>query len=55
MGLLSMLLGNAGVAKPDELINEYANLLTDDENIEIGFKLIRDVFIFTNKRLIFGR
>ncbi|MBE9585603.1 PH domain-containing protein [Mucilaginibacter sp. UR6-1] len=52
MGLFSSLLGNAGVANPDELNKEYANLLTDGENIEIGFKLIRDVFIFTNKRLI---
>lgn len=52
MGLFSSLLGNAGVANPDELNKEYANLLTEGENIEIGFKLIRDVFIFTNKRLI---
>lgn len=52
MGLFSSLLGNAGVANPDELNKEYANLLTDGENIEIGFKLIRDVIIFTNKRLI---
>lgn len=52
MGLFSSLLGNAGVAQPNELTNEYGNLLTDGESIEIGFKLIRDVFIFTNKRLI---
>jgi hypothetical protein len=52
MGLLSSLLGNAGTALPDELNKEYANLLIDTEVIEIGFKLIRDVFIFTNKRLI---
>lgn len=52
MGLFSNLLGNAGVANPKELNSEYGNLLCDDESIEIGFKLIRDVFIFTNKRLI---
>lgn len=52
MGLLSGLLGNAGVANPDELNRDYAKLLTDNENIEVGFKLIRDVFIFTNKRMI---
>ncbi|PJJ83552.1 PH domain-containing protein [Mucilaginibacter auburnensis] len=52
MGLFSSLLGNAGVANPKELSSEYANLLCDGESIEIGFKLIRDVFIFTNKRLI---
>ncbi|MFD1257864.1 PH domain-containing protein [Mucilaginibacter terrae] len=52
MSLFSKFLGNAGVANPNELLTEYANLLTENETIEIGFKLIRDVFIFTNKRLI---
>ena len=52
MGLFSSLLGNAGVATPEELAKEYAKLLTNSEAIEVGFKLIRDVFIFTNKRLI---
>jgi hypothetical protein len=52
MGLFSSLLGNAGVANPEELIKAYSMLLAEGEHIEIGFKLIRDVFIFTNKRLI---
>ncbi len=52
MGLFSSLLGNAGVANPDELNKDYANLLATGETIEVGFKLIRDVFVFTNKRLI---
>ncbi len=52
MGFLSNLLGNAGVATVEELTKEFGNLLTDSEQIEIGFKLFRDVFIFTNKRLI---
>ncbi|GAA4341194.1 PH domain-containing protein [Mucilaginibacter gynuensis] len=52
MGLFSGLLGNAGVADPKDLIKDYSNLLADGESIEIGFKLIRDVFVFTNKRLI---
>ena len=52
MGLLSGLLGNAGVASADQLNKDYSGLLTSMESIEVGFKLIRDVFIFTNKRLI---
>lgn len=52
MSLFSKLLGNAGVANPDELLKDYRNLLGENEAIEIGFKLFRDVFIFTNKRLI---
>ena len=52
MGILTSLLGNAGVANPEELTKEFGNLLTEDESVEIGFKLIRDIFVFTNKRLI---
>ena len=52
MGLLSGLLGNAGVINAEELTEKYILLLTDEEEIEVGFKLIRDVFIFTNKRLL---
>jgi len=52
MSLFSKILGNAGVADPTELLNDYSNLLAENESIEVGFKLFRDVFIFTNKRLI---
>jgi hypothetical protein len=52
MSLFSKLLGNAGVANPAELLKDYSQLLAEFEEIEVGFKLFRDVFIFTNKRLI---
>jgi hypothetical protein len=52
MGLFSAILGNSGVAQPEELQAEYGVLLAEREIIEVGFKLVRDVFIFTNKRLI---
>jgi hypothetical protein len=52
MGLFSALLGNAGSISQETLLNEYGKLLISDEEIELGFKLIRDVFIFTNKRMI---
>ena len=52
MGLLNKLLGNAGVVEADELNAEYGQLLADNEVIEIGFKVIRDTFVFTNKRLL---
>jgi hypothetical protein len=52
MGLFSSLLGNAGAVSQQELEKDYSQLLTDNESIEIGFKLVRDTFIFTNKRLI---
>ena len=52
MGLFSSLLGNAGVVDQAKLQDDFGKLLADGEVIEIGFKLIRDTFIFTNKRLI---
>jgi len=52
MGLFSAILGNAGSVSQEELTNKYGQLLTEGEEIELGFKLIRDTFIFTNKRLI---
>ncbi len=52
MGLFSALLGNAGAVDQETLVKEYQKLLIEGEHIELGFKLIRDTFIFTNKRLI---
>jgi len=52
MGLFSALLGNADAVSQEELTKKYAQLLTEGEDIELGFKLVRDTFIFTNKRLI---
>lgn len=52
MGLFSALLGNAGAVNQETLVKDYGKLLITGEEIELGFKLIRDTFIFTNKRLI---
>jgi len=52
MGLFSSILGNAGSVSQDELIKKYGQLLIENEQVELGFKLIRDTFIFTSKRLI---
>ena len=37
----------------DELNKEYGQYLMDSEEITMGFKLVRDVLIFTDKRIIF--
>lgn len=55
MGILSGILGNTGVVEAGKLNSEFGNLLTENENIEVGFVIIRDTFIFTNKRLILAR
>lgn len=48
VGLFSDILGNAGAVQPAE----YGQLLAEGEAIEVDFRLVRDVFIFTTKRLI---
>lgn len=52
MGILSNILGNAGVVDSEKLTSEYGALLIENESIEVGFNIFRDKFIFTNKRLI---
>ena len=52
MGIFSSLMGNAGAVDKEKLHTEYQQLLAPNEQIEIGFKLVRDTFIFTDKRLI---
>lgn len=52
MGIFSSLLGNAGAVPQEELQSEYGKLLIHGEDIELGYKLFRDLLIFTTKRLI---
>lgn len=52
MGLINKLMGNSSQVSVDKLSEKYGKLIYDGENIELGFKLIRDTFIFTNNRLI---
>ena len=52
MGIFDALMGNASEADLNALQAEYSELLCNDERIEKAYKLIRDKWIFTNKRLI---
>ena len=52
MGLLDGIMGNASEVNIQEAQKDYANILAHEESIEKAYKLIRDMFIFTNKRLI---
>ena len=52
MGLFSAILGSAGAVSQEDLKKDFGKLLIEGEEIELGFKLIRDTFIFTSKRLI---
>ena len=52
MGLLSGILGNAGVVDSNQLQAEFGQLLAADETIQAGYVLVRDKFLFTDRRLI---
>lgn len=52
MGFFNKILGNASEVSSEKLLEKYGRLLCEDEQIELGFQLIRDTFMFTNKRLI---
>jgi hypothetical protein len=52
MGLLNALMGNSSEVSTESVANEFAPILVEGETIVKSFKLIRDMFVFTNKRLI---
>lgn len=52
MGFFSEMMGNASEIDIDEIREDYAKFLAPGERIEHAYRLIRDLFIFTDKRLI---
>ncbi|PSR57107.1 helicase [Adhaeribacter arboris] len=52
MGILDGLMGNASEVPLEKVQAEFAPLLVDGEMLEKAFKILRDMLVFTNKRLI---
>ncbi|MHB1167252.1 MAG: PH domain-containing protein [Carboxydocellales bacterium] len=52
MGLLDGLLGNASEYSADKIQKELQPMLIANEGVEKAYKVLRDGFVFTNKRLI---
>lgn len=52
MGLFNAIMGHASEVSVEKITEEYKPILVSGEHIEKAFKLIRDMFVFTNKRLI---
>ena len=52
MGLFSAFMGNASTISREKAIENFGQLFIENEVVELAFKLIRDTFIFTNKRII---
>lgn len=52
MGFLDAILGNASEVNAEDVAEELAPIMGDNESLERVFKEIRDMYVFTNKRLI---
>ena len=52
MGIFDGLMGNASELSAESVQKEIAEILTDNESVKNAYKVIRDTFIFTDKRLI---
>ena len=52
MGLFNGIIGNASEVNLEKIQEEYRKLLGSSEKLEKAYKLIRDMILFTNKRMI---
>lgn len=52
MGILDGLLGHGSDLSADEVNQQLAGVLTEGETVRIAFKLIRDLIVFTDRRMI---
>lgn len=52
MGIFNAILGNASEVNIENISKEFEPILIDGESIEKAYKVVKDMFIFTNKRLI---
>lgn len=52
MGLLGGLMGNASKIDSADIQNEFSQILAPGELVEHAYQLIRDYFVFTNKRFV---
>jgi hypothetical protein len=52
VGLLDGVLGNASKVDAEKVAPEFEKVLAPGERIEHAYQLIRDYFVFTDKRLV---
>jgi hypothetical protein len=52
MGLLDGMLGNASKIDTTKIQAEFSQILAPGEKVEHAYQLIRDYFVFTEKRLV---
>ncbi len=52
MGLLDGMLGNAAKIDNSQIQQEFGQILAPGEKVEHAYQLIRDYFVFTDKRFV---
>ncbi len=52
MGLLGGVLGNSSKIDPAKIQQEFSQILAPGERVEHAYQLIRDYFVFTDKRFV---
>ncbi|WP_342316269.1 PH domain-containing protein [Lysobacter sp. FW306-1B-D06B] len=52
MGLIDTLLGHAGEKSVDKLTEDFAPMLAPGETLQRAFGFVRDLIVFTDRRLI---
>ena len=52
MGFLSGIMGNASEANADQIQKKFKEIFVPEEKVHAAFVMVRDTFIFTDKRLV---
>jgi Bacterial PH domain len=52
MGLIDGVLGNASKIDPGKIQQEFSQILAPGERVEHAYQLLRDYFVFTDKRFV---
>lgn len=52
MGILDGVMGNASKIDPLKIQEEFSQILAPGERVEHAYQLIRDYFVFTDKRFV---
>lgn len=52
VGLLDGVMGNASKIDPSKIEEEFSRILAPGERVEHAYQLIRDYFVFTDKRFV---
>jgi len=52
MGLLDALMGNASEVSIEEIQEQLAPMLADNESVSTAYRLVRDLIVFTTSRIV---